>query len=97
MDSYDLKRLLDYIQENNSWEHMYKNVNKDRYCFKYIRIYYDTRENLENEEHVWLIQLDNGKGNKISLRDKSFEECKQILDLPRKEIFKLFHKENNDE
>lgn len=97
MNSYDLKRLLDYIQENNSWEHMYKNINKDRYCFKYIRIYYDTRENLENEEHVWFIQLDNGKGKKNSLRDKSFEECKQILDLPRKEIFKLFDKENSDE
>ena len=97
MNSYDLKRLLDYIQENNSWEHMYKNINTDRYCFKHIRIYYDTRENLENEEHVWFIQLDNGKGEKISLRDKSFEECKQILDLPRKEIFKLFDKENSDE
>lgn len=97
MNSYDLKRLLDYIQENNSWEHMYQNIEKDRFCFKYIRICYDTRENLKNEEHVWWIQLDNGKGCKISLIDKSFEQCKQILDLPRKEIIKLFDKVVEDE
>lgn len=97
MNSSDLKKLLDYIQENNSWEHMYQNLKKNRYCFKYIRIYYDTRENLENEEHVWFIQLDNGKGEKISLRDKSFEECKQILDLPSEDIIKLFEREAEDE
>ncbi len=92
MNSSDLKKLLDYIQENNSWENMYQNFERNRYCFKYIRIYYDTRENLNNEEHVWWIQLDNGIDCKISLRDKSFEECKRILDLPREEIIKLFKK-----
>ena len=96
MNSSDLKKLLDYIQENNSCEHMYQSLKKNRYCFKYIRIYYDTRENLENEEHVWWIQLDNGKNSKISLRDKSFEECKQILDLPREDIIKLFEREVKD-
>lgn len=94
MNSSDLKELLDYIQENNSWEHMYYLTNKDRYCFKYIRICYDTRENDDGEDHVWSIVLDNGKDSKVYLRDKTLEECKQILDLPIKEMMKLFEKDN---
>lgn len=93
MNSEELKELLDYIQKNNSWEKMYDCLERDRYTFKYIRIYYDTRDtNLG--EHVWMIILDNGKDCKIHLRDKTLQECKAILDLPRKEIVKLFEKEN---
>lgn len=92
MNSEELKELLDYIQENNSWEKMYDNVQRDRYCFKYIRISYDTRDtNLG--EHVWQIILDNGKDSKVYLKDKTLQECKDILDLPRKEIIKLFESE----
>jgi hypothetical protein len=93
MNSEELKELLDYIQENNSWEKMYSNTKKDRYCFKYIRISYDTR-NTNLGEHIWHIILDNGKDSKIYLRDKTLQECKDILDLPRKEIMKLFESED---
>lgn len=93
MNSKELAELLDYIQENNSWENMWKLLDKDRYCFKYVRIDYDTRENMADEDHVWHVTLDNGKDQRIFLRDKTLEECKAVLDLPRKEIMKLFAKE----
>lgn len=89
MNSEELKELLDYIQENNSWEKMCECVERDRCCFKYIRISYDTRDTSLGE-HVWSIVLDNGKDSKIYLKDKTLQECKDILDLPRKEIEKLF-------
>ncbi len=92
MNSEELKELLDYIQENNSWEKMWGCIERDRYCFKYIKISYDTRENLPGEDHVWSICLDNGKDSKIYLRDKTLQECKAILDLPIKEIENLFKK-----
>lgn len=93
MNSEELKELLDYIQENNSWEKMLYNMERDRYSFKYIRISYDTRDTSLGE-HVWSIVLDNGKDSKIYLRDKTLQECKDILDLPRKEIMKLFESED---
>lgn len=93
MNSEELKELLDYIQENNSWEKMAECMERDRQIFKYIRISYDTRENLPDEDHVWNICLDNGKGSKICLVDKTLQECKDILDLPTNEIKKLFEKE----
>lgn len=93
MNNEELKELLDYIQENNSWEKMCECIERDRYCFKYIRISYDTREPSMGE-HVWHIILDNGKDSQIYLRDKTLQECKDILDLPREEIKKLFEMEN---
>lgn len=93
MNSEELKELLDYIQENNSWEKMTECFERDREIFKYIRIVYDTRKNLPNEDHVWWIILDNGENSKIYLRDKTLQECKDILDLPLNEIKKLFGKE----
>ncbi|MBQ8299504.1 MAG: hypothetical protein IJX99_06550 [Clostridia bacterium] len=93
MNSEELKELLDYIQENNSWEKMCDCLDRDRYFFKYIRISYDTRETTLGE-HVWHIILDNGKDSKIYLRDKTLKECKDILDLPRREIVKLFERED---
>lgn len=93
MNSEELKELLDYIQENNSWGKMLDCIERDRQIFKYIRISYDTRENLPNEDYIWSICLDNGKNSKIYLRDKTLQECKDILDLPRNEIKKLFEKE----
>lgn len=89
MNSEELKELLDYIQENNSWEKMYECLECDRYPFKYIRISYDTRETILGE-HIWNIVLDDGKDSKIYLRDKTLQECKDILDLPREEIKKMF-------
>lgn len=46
-------------------------VERDRYCFKYIRISYDTRETTLGE-HVWSIILDNGKDSEIYLNVKIY-------------------------
>lgn len=93
MSSEELKELLDYIQKNNSWEKMTECFERDREIFKYVRIIYDTRRYLPNENHIWSICLDNGKDSKIYLRDKTLQECKDILDLPSEEIKKLFEEE----
>lgn len=93
MNSEELKELLDYIQENNSWEKMLDCMERNRQIFKYVRISYDTREKMANEDHVWSVVLDNGENSKIYLRDKTLQECKDILDLPINEIKKLFEKE----
>lgn len=93
MNSEELKELLDYIQENNSWEKMCECLDRDRYFFKYIRISYDTRKPSLGE-HVWHIVLENSKDEMIYLRDKTLQECKAILDLPRREIKKLFESED---
>lgn len=92
MNSEELKELLDYIQENNSWEKMYECLERNRHPFKYIRISYDTREAILGE-HVWNIVLDNGKDAEIYLRDKTLQECKDVLDLPIEEIKKMFEKD----
>lgn len=87
MNYEDLTKILNYIQENNSWENMYKCQKQDRYAFKYVRVYIDTRERTDNEENVWFIRLENG-GYVKDFRDATFEEIKTFLDLPIKEVIK---------
>lgn len=87
MNYEDLKKLLDYIQENNSWENMYECHQRNRYSFKYVRVYIDTRERADNEENVWFVRLENG-GYVKDFRDATFEEIKKFLDLPAKEVVK---------
>lgn len=93
MNYDDLLKLLNYIQENNSWENMYDCHNRDRYCYKYVRVSVDTREHLDSvaSEHVWHIILENGEMIK-AFRDATFEEIKAFLDLPMKEASKQLEK-----
>ena len=88
MTTDELKELLDYIQENNSWEHMYECHKRDRYAYKYVRISYDTRDTNDGQDpHVWNIVLENG-GMAIEFRESSLVEIKAFLDLPMKKAAK---------
>lgn len=95
MNTDDLKKTLDYIQENNSWENGPSVYDRGRYAFKYIDICYDTRS-LDDVTpcHIWNISLRSG-GNYITFEEQycTFEFIKSILDKPYIEVGNLL-KEN---
>ena len=77
MNSQELKDLLDYIQKNNSWEHMAEAFDRDRYVFKYIDICYDTREGTSTKSYpVWSITLRQSRNECITFQE---DELKDII------------------
>lgn len=97
MNYEDLKKLLDYIQENNSWENMYDCHKRDRYTFKYVDVCIDTRDDDPDisycHQHVWHIKLRNG-GMSKSFRDATFDDIKKFLDQPMKEVAKQLEEDH---
>lgn len=95
MTSQDLKDLLDYIQENNSWEHMMEAMDADRGIYKYIdiNICYDTRDTDDGKDpHLWWLKIslrDSGKYIEFREDECTLENIKKFLNLPYKEARKL--------
>ena len=53
MTPKQLYELLEYIMENNSWQDLYTNAcEKERKCFKYLDMSFDTRDG-----HIWQIRF----------------------------------------
>lgn len=98
MTSADLKELLDYIQEHNSWEHMMDAMDADRSIYKYIDIHicYDTRDTDDGRDpHLWWLKIslrDSGKYIEFTEKDCTLENIKKFLDLPLSEAMKLTRK-----
>lgn len=67
--------LLNYIQENNSWNnHMYENAcERHRILIKYVLSCLDTRDNT-----VWLIKLDPGSGDEVAFRIENADDLKAV-------------------
>jgi hypothetical protein len=94
MTSQDLKDLLDYIQENNSWENMMDCADNDRRIYKYIdlNICWDTRDtNDGNDPHLWWVnvKLRDGRDEKLfEEHECTLDNIKAFLDLPSLEAKK---------
>ena len=87
MNSQELKDLLDYIQKNNSWEHMAEAFDRDRYVFKYIDICYDTREGTSTKSYpVWSITLRQSRNECITFQEDELKDIYKFLDKPMKEV-----------
>lgn len=52
MTPKQLCELLEYIIENNGWQHLYSATRKGRKCFKYLDFSFDTRDG-----HIWQIHF----------------------------------------
>lgn len=94
MTTQELKELLDYIQENNSWENMMDAMDRDRHIYKYIdiNICYDTRDTNDGKDpHIWYIKIslrDGGKIKEFRENECTLENIKKFLDLPIQEASK---------
>lgn len=96
MNSKELMKTLDYIQDNYSWEYMIKNMiadEKERHIiFKYVDVCYDTRE-IDNVTpfHVWSITLRVNSKETITFREHkcNLDYIKQVLNKPYDELYNL--------
>lgn len=94
MNTEDLKKTLDYIQEHNSWENMVDAADNNRHIYKYvdINICYDTRDTDDGRDpHVWYVKIslrDGGKVKEFREAECTFENIKKFLDLPIMEASK---------
>ena len=94
MTSQDLKDLLDYIQENNSWENMMDALDNDRAIYKYIdiNICWDTRDTNDGRDpHLWWMKIklrNSGKEKLFTEHECTLENVKAFLDLSIKEANK---------
>lgn len=77
--------LINYIQENNSWnDHMYENgAERHRILIKYVRSCLDTRDN-----RVWLLNFDPGFGEEISFRVENDDDLKSVYAFLDKDVRK---------
>ena len=47
-----LAEILDYVNENHSWKHMYTNVSEGRKIVKYVDVCMDTRDG-----KIWITKI----------------------------------------
>lgn len=60
----EVKELIEYIKQNNSWENLYKCLKQGRRVPKYYTICFDTREN-----DMWKIDFHQIIGDSYNIKD----------------------------
>lgn len=75
MTPEELQKLLEYINENNSWgDNMYDTICiRHRIAVKYVRVCMDTRDG-----KVWSVELDCGGGTKETFRVENSDDLKSV-------------------
>ena len=70
MTPKEYAELLEYINENHSWQHMYTNVKAGRKCIKYIDTCTDTRDGV-----IWIVKISFRDINNTPLpNDKKYDQ-----------------------
>ena len=67
LNPQEVKELIEYIQENNSWEHLYDCCQKGRKVPKYYDMTFDTRTG-----DMWSIRFRQITGGGHNRKDKIF-------------------------
>lgn len=73
-------KLLNYIQENNSWAKLSEVVSRNRIAIKYVDSCFDSRTGL-----IWRIRLRTGsskEGKIFYIKDTNIEEIYKFLNEP---------------
>lgn len=78
-----LKDLLNYIQENNSWDKLSETISRNRIAVKYVSCFFDTRFN-----NIFKIELRYGLSGKEKVfeinNESDIDKIYKFLDRPLK-------------